>query len=94
MRNGTVVCRGQAKYELEDMDVMHYQPMDDQHGEVFPSTTPSSICVCERRRGAGCVPATMDEVGTEWAKCGEIRAWMTQSLSNRIGGGPLSNRLK
>ena len=47
-----------------------------------------------RRRGAGWEPATMDEVGTEWAKCGEIRAWMTQSLSNRIGGRPLRNRLK
>ena len=40
MRNATVVCRGQVKYGVEDVDVMHYQPKDDRHGEVFPKNTP------------------------------------------------------
>ena len=37
MRNGTVVFMDQGKYGVEDLDVMHDQPKDDRHGEVFPS---------------------------------------------------------
>ena len=40
MRNGTVVFMDQGKYAVEDLDVMHDQPKDDRHGEVFPSNTP------------------------------------------------------
>ena len=40
MRNGTVLFRDQGKYGVEDLDVMHYQPKDARHGEVFPSNRP------------------------------------------------------
>ena len=40
MRNGTVVFWDQGKYAVEDLDVMHDQPKDARHGEVFPSNRP------------------------------------------------------
>ena len=30
----------QVKSGVENLDVIHYQPKDERHGEVFPSNTP------------------------------------------------------
>ena len=40
MGNGALVSKVQGKYGVEDLDVMHCQPEDERHGEVFRSNTP------------------------------------------------------